>query len=376
MAAAHRAAVLLVSVAAFTQARADIVASPAPGSLLDSIPDIDPVWMKGFELMLVILIIVYVINYFIGASQNQALADSAVAALNSALVSQFACLGVDGKKYALLKDGPANFVYYATGRQFTTGLIIALDYSHRMDLLYRFASLWETPLADRCTLFLPLVDDFAMEPISFFMSRRKELERLRVAGDLTSSGVKAIESLAGVVVGSDDLSYMGSDEFVILADHADVISAMLPRHAQDLLASVAPVLQSIHVTDSGAPWDHQCAGTKRMVRLVFTLPSNTASTGNVVTPMVKLAMHLVDASATVKLSYAAKTRGMELRRAAKADEDKIRMKKLREDAEQRKIEKRMAEDAKVSKLSAAQQAKYDEKVRKRAMMRRMKKTKG
>jgi hypothetical protein len=113
-----------------------------------------------------------------------------------------------------------------------------------------------------------------------------------------------------------------------------------------------------------------------MVRLVFTLPSNTASTGNVVTPMVKLAMHLVDASATVKLSYAAKTRGMELRRAAKADEDKIRMKKLREDAEQRKIEKRMAEDAKVSKLSAAQQAKYDEKVRKRAMMRRMKKTKG
>jgi Protein of unknown function (DUF1682) len=371
MSASRRALALAAFTVLYQHARAGEV---SPSVAASYFADIDSVWLYAFELMLVGLSAIFAANYVVGLRYNQALADAAVATLNPALVSQFARLGVDKDNTPLLKDGPSNFFYYATGRQFTTGLTVSMEMADRMDLFYRVANLWEASRGDQCSFLLPLTDDFAMEPISLFISRRKELERLRVAGDVTARRVKSIESLAGEVM---QPAFMG-DEFVILADHADVITAMLPGHIRDILASVAPSLLSIHVTDTGAPWDYQALNTTRVVHLVFKLPGSADGNAmsSVLKPMTTLAMHFVDACAKVKLSPAARTRGTELRRAAKADEEKRRMKQRREDAEQRKVEKRLAEEEKVSKLSAAQQAKYDEKSRKRELAKRMRKVKG
>lgn len=331
--------------------------------------DVESFNMAVFEGALAIIVLLFVVYFIFGWEKNKLLADTAVVVLNQHLESQFACLGADPSRNALVKDGPGDYIYYATGRRYTSGLTAMFHFQNRVDMLARISGLFERTVKDRCTLFLPLMNNFEMEPISFFIVKKKELERLRNAGERAANAVKKVESLAGDV---NELGFLG-DDFIMLSDHSDVITSMMPLSIRSTALSIAPCLQSIHVTDMGASWEPQSSDVRRLVRLVFDVPSasKVEEYDAILRPVLKIALWLVDACASVKLPSAARNRAMDLRRRTAQEEERARMKIRREEAELRRIEKRKAEDDTIAKLSSDKQAKYDEKKRKREQRARL-----
>jgi Protein of unknown function (DUF1682) len=334
----------------------------------------DVFYMKLFELFLVVLTVLFAGGMLYGYRTNSAIAEAAVASLKPLLLPQFAKLGIDSGEggNGLYKDGVADMWYYATGRLHTTGLTVQFKLQKRMDLFATIVGLWEAVALDRCIFTLPLSVDFPMEPISLFLVKRKELHVLRDSGGMRGAAVRGVESLAGVAV--DNVEGLDGS-WTLFTDHTEVLTRFLPPPVFKLVASMSGVLQSLHITEEGASWDPQAARATRFVRLEFDLPASASidDMDKVMAPMVAIAMSLVDAAATVKLTAPARAKAVELRHRVKTEEQKARMKKRQEEVEAEKLEKKREEEQKIMKMSGSQQAKVEEKRRKKELQKRLKK---
>jgi hypothetical protein len=365
-------AIFMLSVLCSASAAGDGVLGPA--AVMDAVDAKEAFVMKVFEMVLAALCVVYALSILYGYRTNSAIASAAVEVLNPLLEPQFARVGVeiDGEAKGLYKDGAAEMWYYATGRLHTTGLTIQLKLRKRMDIFAMIVGLWETVPLDRCVFTLPLTDDFPMEPFSLLLVKRKELKALRESAGMRGAAVRSVESLAGVVAESVE-GLQGS--WTILTDHADVLQRVLPANLFAQVASMSRALQFLHITDTGASWDPQAARATRLVRLEFDLPASprVEDMEKVMRPMVAIAMALVDEAATIKLSAAARSKAVDLRRRIQAEEQKTRMKRRQEELEVERVAKKREEDERIMKLSGSEQAKIEEKRRKKELMKRMKK---
>lgn len=342
------------------------MAATAESASLANMLQLDVRQQMLLEMALATLVVVFAIVFVFGVLRNRALATTTCTILGELLAPQFARLG-NAAGETVIKDGQAFYWFYATGRRYTTGLIAMISMSRRMDLFDYTSSALLTAPKDRVTILLPLSDDVVMEPMSMFLVRRKELSRLRQmdGGD----AVQAVEALAGQVVEPTGVPA----DFVVMTEHADVVSALLPDAMRKLVTASGKYLQSVHVTENGAKWDKQTALAKRLVRVELSLPVDEAGIREALEPLVALSMHLVDACARVRLSAAAKKKGLELRKRLAAEEERILQKQRREELEERRIAKKREEEAAVGKMSRAKQAKFEEKKRKKELKDRLRK---
>lgn len=334
----------------------------------------NPYGMSILEVVLAAFALIYAVNLVLGWSANTALIPPLISVLDPLLAAQFSKIGTDEQGTRFVKDGACDFVYYATGRRYATGLTAAFELQNRQDLFARAARLFQASMADRCIVTVPLSEDYAMEPVSLLLVRAKELERLRNGGERATASLAAVEELAGEVRAIPTLD----GKFHVLADHEGVISAVLCDRVLDLLRPVASGLHSLQITDSGTGWDaHSADAGPRFVRLVFDLPvAGEAAMRAALAPMLETALTLVDMSARVRLPTAARARAVELRKRASAQKQKLRQKELREANEEKKLNKRLAAEEALEKKtagSAAKQAKALEKKRKDELKQRMKK---
>lgn len=339
------------------------------------LPFVDEKYLRIFEYLLGAFTCGLIYNYFRGAAQNQAMANAIVSVLNPRAMGQFWRIGHNEDGVALMRDGPADFWYYATGRRYATGMSAQLKLQNRQDLIAALnGSIASAPPKDVINLVLPLSEDFAMEPISLLAVKRQELKRMKAGTEMTLESLKAVETLAGEI---EERSTIIDEDFTVFADHAETITTMFNSRIRGLIADAAPWISSIHVTDSGGSWDMQCAQTKRFVRVSFAIPPTTSEEEleKVIDPCLQIAVGLVDLCGTVKLPAAARTKALELRRRVAAVKQKAMMKKRQEALAEKKLQKEREEQERIAKMSAADQAKYEKKKKKKDLRSKMMKGK-
>lgn len=322
--------------------------------------------VRLFEYAIVAVVIVFIITFVHGGRKNLFLARSIALTLSRALSQQFAEIGTEPGKL-LTRDGQSFYWFYASGRRHTSGLTVAIDLFRRMDIFAHTSSFMSTPDRDRIIYYLPISKDVQMDPLTLFIVKRKELTRLRGLDE--GRLISAVEEVAADVVNISRIPY----DLIVMSEHADIVSALLPESIRDIIARNAFFLLSIHVTEQGARWDSQSSMAERLIRVEFTLPFQQDRHDAVLADMARISLHLLDTIATVKISPVARKKAIELRKRVNAQREKQEQKARAEEAAARRLEKKKQEEEAVSKMSAEKQRKYEEKKRKREIAARMRK---
>ena len=86
-----------------------------------------------FDLVLVVFGVVYGVMYFVGKARNKRLALDWLHNNHSVFEPEFYAIGVDGKQ--LLYDGPKNYLYYCTGRDYCQHMSINIQLKSRHDII-------------------------------------------------------------------------------------------------------------------------------------------------------------------------------------------------------------------------------------------------
>lgn len=323
--------------------------------------------MMLFEYGVVALVAAFVVIFVLGSRSNLMLARAVAAKLEQTISMQFAQVGTEeGKK--LVRDGQSYFWFYATGRRYTSGMTVYMDFAKRMDIFSYTSSLMMSPQKDRVIMYLPITSDVNMEPMSLLLVTKKELARLKELND--GVALKAAETLAAHAMGVHGLP----SDFVAMSEHPDIVTALLPDSICAILLENAKFVNSIHVVENGsARWDSQSRASSRLVRVDFNLPVKRSLLPGVVESMVKVALHLVDAAAETKLTPATKKRSLEIRKKVVQEVERIQQKKRAEEVAARRLEKRKEEEEAIGKMSREKQLKYEEKKRKKEHNARMRK---
>lgn len=358
--------VLSVWMIVFAQAQAQTSSGESASRGSESPLVADEQTMVLAELGMAALLVACTITFVIGSISNASLARKISGHMQDIVGPQFARVGTNSGE-TLLKDGQSFFWFYATGRRYTSGLTVFMDLAKRMDVFSYTSSFFSAPLKDRIIFYLPLTDDFDMEPMSLFLVRKKELARLR---DLNEGvALREAEAVAARVLELNGIPV----DFVCMTEHGDIATALLPERIRKLVQEHGRYINSIHLAENGASWDGQSCLTKRLVRVDFSLPMKTSLLPSVLEAMTRISLHLVDAAGEVKISSAAKKKALELRKKAVQDTERRIQKKRAEEAAERRQEKKKEEEEAVGKMSREKQMKYEEKKRKKELNARMKK---
>lgn len=320
-----------------------------------------------FEFFIAFLVVIYVLCFLYGSHQNLNLARAVAHNLRNILEYQFVRFGTEDGK-TLLKDGQSFYWFHATGRRNTSGLTVFLDLAKRMDIFSYTSGLMTSPERDRIVFYLPITNDVAMDPLTLFIVKRKELDRLRNVEE--GLALQSVERFAGQVV---DVNGFPS-ELITMTEHSDISTALLPERIRNVIARQARNLISIHVTENGAKWDAQCSVSNRLVRVEFVLPKQRSNLPDVLEDMCQIAIHFVDAVADTRMSATARKKVLELRRRAQIEEEKKAQKARAEEAAARRLAKQKEKEEAVSKMSGDKQVKYEAKKRKKELNARMKKS--
>lgn len=375
----QRLALLLAFTILFSDSTADIdleaerllmapsTASPAPRASPNSPWNVDPKTAFLAELFFCGVTTAYIAVFAIGLHNNKKLARTIAKTLKTVLSEQFAKFG-DEKGNEVIRDGAFFYWVYATGRRYTTGLTASIELARRHDMFSYIASLTSVSQKDRIIFYLPIASDVAMEAMTLFLVRKKELTRLRNIED--GKAVTSVQNMAAEVV---DVPPLPSD-FVVMTEHVDITKALLSDPVRIALARNATNLVSLHVTEQGASWEAQCEMSRRLIRLEFTLPDWSEHHNSVLHDMAFVAVHILDAVATTKLTPAARKSANDVRRRILAERQKQEQKARAEEAAARRLEKKKQEEDAIAKLSADKQRKYEEKKRKKEIASRMRKT--
>lgn len=322
--------------------------------------------MQLFEMAMAALVVAFAITFMYGSITNRSLARKVAKLMEDLLIPEFAHLGVSSTE-KLLKDGESYYWYYATGRRYTSGLTVFMDLAKRMDVFAYTSGFFSAPQKDRIIFYLPLTDDFDMEPMSLLLVRKKELSRLRELKE--GAPLREAETVAANVLELNGIPV----DFVCMTEHSDVATALLPERIRTLIQENGKYINSIHVAENGASWDSQCTLTKRLIRVDFSLPGKSSLLPAVLQAMLQISMHLVDAAGEVKLTPVSKKKAIELRKKAVQEAERHIQKKRAEEATTRRLEKKKEEEEAVGKMSREKQMKYEEKKRKKEINARMRK---
>jgi hypothetical protein len=109
----------------------------------------------AFEIMVVSLIILYLVVYFRGKAENERIARKWIAANATSFENECAVVGDKGKK--LIVDGPRDYIFYASGREYIQHMYGFLALKPRHDLIGQlFDYVLGTTSYDKVTLDVTL----------------------------------------------------------------------------------------------------------------------------------------------------------------------------------------------------------------------------
>ncbi|KQK06074.1 uncharacterized protein At5g49945 [Brachypodium distachyon] len=323
----------------------------------------------SIEIACVSFLICFLLNYFTGKRQNEAIAlawATKFATRDSIFDKNFSLLGTgDGKDTPLLlKEGQDVFKFYASGRRFCQGMLATMEMRARHDLLSKLVEL-VFPRKDTIT-FEVVMNEEAMDHVMVAVARKRVAKAMQ-------KEERDLQKFASVITSAPAGRKWVADELAVVAESKEVAGDMITEAVLDQVLGEKAFEKfgkwfiSLHFSD-------QLAGSyKKVLAFKFVLPD--ANNMAEMTRLVALVPFYIDLIGRYKLSSHARSK-TDAARTKAAQEAFRELQGVRQEALQRKKaeKKKLLEEAE-AKLSAEVLRKKEEKERSRQMKKGMPKVK-
>ncbi|KAJ3211269.1 hypothetical protein HDU82_006256 [Entophlyctis luteolus] len=343
------------------------------------------------ELMGLAVLAVAIVLHFIARGKYQAKATAWMQGSVHIWQSNFAQFG-DEKNYSLIRDGPYDFIFYASGRRYVKKVYGYIKLATGFDPIgYIFSNPYMAQLHPHIVKSDTVVMDFHISeelPSIFFAIIAKDhypnIKRKRYDVADFGSLVKP-----GAITGGATL--FPKDHYVVLAD-APELAASYPEILETLWATVGldangngtafpePLIESIIITDQPKQAELPTTpdglkSSPKMMHVTFKMPPQSLpadAAASLSARMVQLVMDIVDYYGELRLSAEGINRIRKVRANA---EDRI-AKKLEEQRKKElkdlKYQAQKKKEEEIGKLSVEEQRKYNERKQKAEMKKRVK----
>jgi len=316
------------------------------------------------EILMIIGIVVYFLNFFTGKSRNQKIANQWLNSHINLLESQFALVGDDGAQNIediqepMNKDSENVFTFWCSGRICCEGMLVELKLLKRQDLVGVIANAIK-PAYDQLHIRVDMNND-DMDNFIFAISSKKSSLKL-------SKEIYDINTYCPERKSADKYDIPGS--YFIFSEVAEVSNTMLDTKLVSLFKKYPNVIDTIHFSDqySGPkPTEDQqpleLPKGKKVLIFVFNLLDVTQTGLEETEPLLSMVFYFINKIKKFKLSKEAKSksdknrskvaenhwRSIHAAKAEKAAEErerkrrelKERIKEIEDPDKQRKMEER------------------------------------
>ncbi|KAI1279562.1 PAT complex subunit CCDC47 [Halotydeus destructor] len=334
-------------------------------------------WQSYYmEILMGAGILIYFVNYFVGRSKNQSLANAWFEANRDILESNFSLVGDDGKKeieyHGLMKETESVFTLWCSGRASVEGLLVEIKLLKRHDIVSTIARLMK-PSTDEIVLKVQLNDE-SMDNYVFCLSTKKTATRLvKEMNDIATfcPDRKSVEKLD-----------VNDDKFVMFNEIGEVASTLLDSKVTTVIDTFEDYIDYIQISD-------QYSGMKMpdetpMIKLpevnktmVFAFNCSTTKTATTTESMenlkalTQLVFYMLEKVKRLRLSREAKLKSDKNRQRVEAIYMKATHAQRQELAQTKREERRRVEKEKIlNEEDPDKQRRWEEKEHKREMKRK------
>jgi hypothetical protein len=204
----------------------------------------------SIEIACVSFLICFVLNYFTGKKQNEAIAlawATKFATRGSIFDKNFSLLGTgDGQDTPLLlKEGLDVFKFYASGRRFCQGMLATMEMRARHDLLSKLVDL-VFPKKDTIT-FQVLMNDEAMDHVVLAVARKKAAKAMQ-------KEERDLQRFATVLTAAPTGRKWAAGELAVVAESKEVAGDMITEALLDQVRSYFDSEFWLWITSVNAPF--------------------------------------------------------------------------------------------------------------------------
>ncbi|XP_059475810.1 PAT complex subunit CCDC47 [Neocloeon triangulifer] len=332
------------------------------------------------EMLMLAGLAVYFLNFMVGRSKNQRLANAWFSAHKSLLEENFSLVGDDGSKdidtnTGLIKESENVFTLWCSGRTCCEGMLVELKLLKRQDLVAVISQMLR-PVADQVQVRVNLT-----EVDSFVMCIASKKTALRLVKDMADINVFCPERKS--------LEKMGvSPSFNLMNEIGEVSASLIDRRMVDALNKYSDLIDCIHVSDQYTgpklPQDESSAASKlpeasKVLICTFNLPTKQKTpqeAAEAARPLMQLVFYLLERVKRLKLGKEAKIKAINNRQKAQEAFLKTTHAARAEAAAARREDKRRQEKERIlAEDDPEKQRRWEEKENKRQMKKKAPKMK-
>lgn len=330
------------------------------------------------EMLMVAGLVVYFINFIVGKSKNQKLANVWYSSHMSLLDQNFALVGDDGKKPienpGIHKESENVYTLWCSGRANVEGMLVELKFIKRQDMIGVISQL----IRPSCDQLIVKVTLDELDTFVFCMATKKTAAKL--SKDMTDISSFCPEKKAVDKYG------LGSN-FVVMCEIGEVASAVLGDPKITAIINKFPgLLDYLHFSDqySGPKQPEETQPTKlpeiqKMLIFGFNFPGRgnpTVEDIEGMKPLMQLVFHITDKLRRFKLSKEAKSKAGKNRQRMEEAYLKATLAVRAEVAQAKREEKKRQErETMLEADDPDRQRKWEEREQKRNMKKRAPKMK-
>lgn len=357
-----------------------------------------------YEIVMLVIILVYLIFYLFGKSKNSRLANAWYQANRDLLEKNFALVGDDGQSPDIntnseqglfIKDSDNSYGLWCSGRQGCEGLLVQLKFIKRQDFINGVVMQMIKPKSDQLVFSVEYPNKEDIDSFVFCLTGKKQSQQMfNDYQDLSSFCVekKLSNSVQSQFV--DLLSPQVNQKFVILNEIGEIPNLILDKTVCAFMNKYPEMVDFILVSDQYTGFKSQneeqtvlvdgsnlgLPKSKSVLIISFNVPGKGMNTSvedmEGMLPALQLAMYLIDRVPRIRLSKEAKAKAIKKRKDISEHLMKLKHKERQEAAMLRKEEKRRAEKEKIMNESDPEkQKKMEEKEQKREKKKNMTKMK-
>ncbi|XP_034177939.1 PAT complex subunit CCDC47-like [Osmia lignaria lignaria] len=329
------------------------------------------------EILMVIGLLVYFINYIAGRSKNARIAKIWLTEHKPLLLDNFSLVGdtadliIDTSENGLVKESQSHYSLYCSGRVGCDSMLIELKLIKRQDLVAVLAQLVR-PQNDQAHIRVELAKD---ETDNFVLAVATKRTAMHLIRDMADISVYCPEKRPGEKFGLPS-------GFYVMSEIAEAASAILDTRVLQAFAKFAPYIDYIHISDqfSGPKQQEDTTQlTMPEVKRVLLVGLNISIKGRTTNAegqeklklLLQLTFYLIDKLRRFKLSKEGKS---------KTDKNRLRVEEAflktthaarAEAAAQRREERRRAEKERIlQEEDPDKQRKWEEKEQRRLAKKR------
>ncbi|KAF0427881.1 DUF1682-domain-containing protein [Gigaspora margarita] len=301
------------------------------------------------EMAMIVMIVVYLIVYFIGKRANEAIAVKWMEKHIALLKENFSLVGND-KGSSLIQDGPADYLFYLSGRrncQFIHGRITLKPRHDILQIITNFVtSQFSSKAVTDTVTYNVTMNDGAYDDFVFGITKKDRASDLRQSRyDLKTFTKQSNNNLLPNV-------------FNVHSESVEISDTILSNRVIELLKASSQYLTYLIITDQPRIRPEKIIENKqKLLTVMHELPNDTSKFSDV-TIITELVLTLID-FIPGQCSFRAETRQKFNKNREEAD--KVIQKNLaaerQEEIQQKKADKKRAEAERVAKLSPEEQRK-------------------